>query len=83
MPRYHDPNAYGPVDDLLVIEDAGMWMHDEDGNHWPGYKFIDHHTVRAHPVIIDVLLKHEDAEHLWTLAEVLGDFEESPSGDDQ
>ena len=83
MSPYQDPNTCSPVDDLLVIEDAGMWMHDEKGNHWPGYQFIDHHTVRAHPVIIDVLLKQEDAECLWTLAEALGGFEVSSSGNDQ
>jgi hypothetical protein len=46
-----------------------MFVKDGKGNWSPGFEFIDSHTVKAHPFIIDALL--EDAERLWTMDEVL------------
>ncbi len=73
MPLYRDPDATGRLDEITVIEDPGMVEKDESGAMRPTFAFIDSFTVRAHPVIIDSLLK--DAERLWTLEELLADLE--------
>ena len=40
-----------------------------DGTVRPDYAFIDPHTIRAHPRIIDALVNQ--SERLWTLDELL------------
>ncbi len=65
-------------DDIIVIEDSTMVTRDPDGSARPGFRFVDGQTVRAHPVIIDVLLSWDEAEPLWTMEALLGVLE----GDD-
>ena len=74
MPHYRYCDAQGQSDEITVIEDKGMYMKDGEGNWSPGFEFIDTHTVKAHPFIIEVLL--EDAERLWSMDEVLKVLEE-------
>ena len=73
MPIYRDKYARGQPDDLLVIEDVTVRVRDGGGVWRPSFRYVDDHTIRAHPLIIDVLLK--DAERLWSLGEVLGVIE--------
>ena len=75
MPNYRYREAHGSADEITVIEDKSMFVKDADGNWSPGFEFIDSHTVKAHPFIIDALLV--DAERLWTLEEVLGVLEDT------
>ena len=74
MPHYRYRDAQGQSDEITVIEDKGMYLKDGEGNWSPGFEFIDTHTVKAHPFIIEVLL--EDAERLWSMDEVLKVLEE-------
>ena len=76
MPNYRYKDAHGSADDITVIEDKSMFVKDAEGNWSPGFEFIDSHTVKAHPFIIDALLI--DAERLWTLDEVLSELEGAP-----
>jgi len=69
MPTYRYKDANGSDEDIMVIEDKSMFVRDRDGSWAPGFEFIDAHTVRAHPYVIDTLLL--DAERLWTLEEIL------------
>jgi hypothetical protein len=69
MPQFRYKEAQGSADEITVIEDKGMFVKDGKGNWSPGFEFIDSHTVKAHPFIIDALL--EDSERLWTMDEVL------------
>ena len=69
MPLYRHVEASGAPDELLVIEDRGMIGGDQ-----PGFEFIDSHTIKAHPLIIEALIA--DSERLWTLEEILADVEE-------
>ena len=69
MPLYRHADASGGPDDILVIEDWGMLLRDQ-----PGFEFIDSHTIKAHPLIVEVLIA--DSERLWTLEEVLANIEE-------
>ena len=71
MPFYRDLDACGRADELTVIEDAAMVVIDPNGDRHPGFRFIEPNTIRAHPLIIDVLLEH--AEPLWSLEEILGE----------
>ena len=48
---------------------------DAEGNKQASFAMIDEHTIRAHPAIMDVLL--ESTERLWTLEEILQDFDKS------
>ncbi|MBI2050986.1 MAG: hypothetical protein HYT31_04250 [Parcubacteria group bacterium] len=73
MPYYRYKGAHGGADELTVIEDKSMFVKDRDGRWSPGFEFIDSHTVKAHPFIIDALL--EDAERIWALDEVLAALE--------
>lgn len=75
MPHYRDKDADGRHDEIIVIEDKSMVRVDEEGNQRVDFAMIDEHTIRAHPMIIDVLL--ENAERLWTLDEVLRAIEPS------
>ncbi len=68
MPLYRHPEASGGPDDILVIEDRGMLGQDQ-----PGFEFIDPHTIKAHPLIIEALITN--SERLWTLEEILADVE--------
>ena len=77
---FSDRFADGPREDILVIEDRTMVTLDAAGNLRPGFRFIDGHTVRAHPIIIDVLLNQEEAEPLWTMDELLRDLSIEDSG---
>ena len=54
---------------LTLRSGKGAIVKDADGHWSPGFEFVDSHTVRAHPFIIDALLV--DAERLWTMDEVL------------
>ena len=69
MPLYRHVEASGAPDEILVIEDRGMLGRDQ-----PGFEFIDSHTIKAHPLIIEALIA--DSERLWTLEEILADVEE-------
>ncbi len=71
MPLYRHLEASGDSDDILVIEDRGMLEQDQ-----PGFEFIDSHTIKAHPLIIEALIA--DSERLWTLEEILADVEQGP-----
>ena len=68
MPLYRHVDASGTPDDIIVIEDRGMLLSDQ-----PSFEFIDSHTIKAHPLIVEALII--DAERLWTLEEVLNDVE--------
>ena len=70
MPHYRYRSAHGLSDEITVIDDRSMCVEDQQGNWSPGFRFVDDHTVRAHPLIIDVLLL--DSERLWSLEDVLG-----------
>ncbi len=72
MPQYRYKDARGEADEIVVIEDKSMFTRDSKGSWGPGFEFIDSHTVKAHPCIIDVLLK--DAQRLWTADEVLAEL---------
>ena len=69
MPQYRHEEASGASDEVLVIEDWGMLRCNQ-----PSFEFIDSHTIKAHPLIVEVLLA--DSERLWTLEEILADVEE-------
>ena len=69
MPLYRHLEASGSPDEILVIEDRGMLGRDQ-----PSFEFIDSHTIKAHPLIVEALIA--DAERLWTLEEVLTDVEQ-------
>lgn len=69
MPLYRHVEASGAPDEILVIEDRGMLGRDQ-----PSFEFIDSHTIKAHPLIVEALIA--DAERLWTLEEVLTDVEQ-------
>ena len=69
MPLYRHAEASGAPDEILVIEDRGMLLRDQ-----PSFEFIDSHTIKAHPLIVEALIA--DSERLWTLEEVLADIEE-------
>jgi len=71
MAQYRYRDAQGTTDDIIVIEDHSIYMKGCSGRWEPGFEFIDGHTVRAHPLIIDTLLL--DAEPLWSIDEVLAD----------
>lgn len=72
MPLYRHPEATGAADELTVIEDPHMMIPDlETGRSLPGYAFIDPLTIKAHPLIVDVLVDH--AERVWSLDEILED----------
>ena len=69
MPLYRDRNARGGPDDLVVIEDATVVCYDERGYRQPTYEFVEQNRIRAHPLMVGILLA--DAERLWTLDELL------------
>ena len=72
MISYRDLEATGQQDEITVIEDPRMVEPDDSGALLPTFAFVDTHTIRAHPVIIDALI--ENAERLWTLDELLADL---------
>ena len=69
MPLYRHAEASGAPDEILVIEDRGMLLRDQ-----PSFEFIDSHTIKAHPLIVEALIAN--SERLWTLEEILADVEE-------
>ena len=69
MPQYRHIESTGRTDEITVIEDPSMVAESADGTVRPDYAFIDPHTIRAHPQIIDALINQ--SERLWTLDEVL------------
>ena len=70
MPLYRHLEASGEPDEITVIEDREMFVQDkETGDIRPRFEFIDSHTIKAHPLIIEALIL--DAERLWTIDEVL------------
>tara|TARA_B100000575_G_C22867237_1_gene506367 strand:- start:422 stop:646 length:225 start_codon:yes stop_codon:yes gene_type:complete len=69
MTQYRHIEATGRTDEVTVIEDPGMVTERADGTIRPDYAFIDPHTIRAHPQIIDALINQ--SERLWTLDEML------------
>lgn len=69
MPHYRHIESTGRTDEITVIEDQGMVTESADGTVRPDYAFIDPHTIRAHPHIIDALINQ--SERLWTLDELL------------
>ncbi len=68
MPLYRHVEASGSPDEVTVIEDRGMLVRNQ-----PSFEFIDPHTIKAHPLIVEALII--DAERLWTLEEVLAGVE--------
>ena len=72
MAQYRYKGAEGRTGEITVIEDSSMFTRDTRGKLSPGFEFIDSHTVKAHPFIIDALI--EDAERLWSMEEVLGEL---------
>ena len=79
MPFYRDKDAQGRSDDLFVVEDVTMLVKDESGCWRPSFKYVDENIIRAHPLIINALLKN--AEPLWSLEEILGEVEDGhPKG---
>ena len=72
MAQYKYRGAEGRSGEITVIEDSSMFTRDNRGNWSPGFEFIDSHTVKAHPFIIDALIK--DAERLWSMEEVLAEL---------
>ena len=72
MSHYRFSREAARADDVAVIEDASLIEVDANGNTRPGYRFVDGQTVKAHPVIIEVLLYRQEAERVWSLDEVLG-----------
>ncbi len=70
MPIYCDKDALGRPDDVFVIEDATMVMRDESGDWYASFQYVDENVIRAHPLIIDVLM--ENTEPVWSLEEILG-----------
>ena len=69
MPQYRHIESTGRADEVTVIEAQGMVTERADGTVRPDYAFIDPHTIRAHPHIIDALINQ--SERMWTLNEVL------------
>ncbi len=69
MPQYRHLQATGRDDEVTVIEDEQMVVTDGDGTAQPSFAFIDPYTIRAHPRIIDLLVRQ--SERLWTLDELL------------
>ena len=69
MTQYRHIESTGQTDEITVIEDPGMVTESADGTVRPDYAFIDPHTIRAHPHIIDALINQ--SERMWTLNEVL------------
>ena len=74
MPHYRHIESTGRADEITVIEDPGMVTESADGTVRPDYAFIDPHTIRAHPRIIDALINQ--SERLWTLDELLNVLDE-------
>ena len=72
MSHYRFSSEAARADDVSVIEDPSLIVVDADGNTRPGFRFVDGQTVKAHPVIIDVLLHRQEAERVWSLDEILG-----------
>lgn len=68
MPLYRYPDALGTPDEILVIEDREMLRRDQ-----PDFEFIDAYTIKAHPLIIEILIAN--SERLWTLEEILVDID--------
>ena len=74
MQLYCHSEASGEPDEITVIEDREMFVQDkETGTIRPRFEFIDSHTIKAHPLIIEALIV--DAERLWTMDEVLAAIE--------
>jgi hypothetical protein len=69
MPFYRDRDATGRPDELIIVEDARMVFIDSNGDRRPGFRYVGHQVIRAHPLILDALL--EQAEPLWGLADLL------------
>ena len=74
MAFYREKSPHSPAEDIMVIEDSNMCRVDENGNDIPDFEFIDDQTVRAHPLIIDLLLEAEEAERIWTMDEMLAEL---------
>ena len=72
MAQYRFKGAEGRAGEITIIEDRSMYIRDTKGNWSPGYEFIDSHTVKAHPFIIEVLI--ESSERLWSMEEVLAEL---------
>ncbi len=68
MPLYRHAEASGAPNEITVIEDRGML-----GRNQPSFEFIDSHTIKAHPLIVEALII--DAERLWSLEEVVAGVE--------
>jgi hypothetical protein len=73
MALYLHKEANGQPNEITVIEDLNMVKVDEKGNSWADLQFIDAYTVKAHPAIMDLLVK--DAERTWTMDEILKSVE--------
>lgn len=67
--RYLRTVEDGSSGTFTVIEKPDLVIKDPNGNDVPSYRFIDSHTVHAHPLIFDKLI--EDSERIWTLSDVL------------
>lgn len=69
MALYLHKEANGQANEITVIEDPTMVKVDDQGNSWADMEFIDAYTVKAHPAIMDLLVK--GTERTWTMDEIL------------
>ena len=69
MALYLDKDVTGQLNEITVIEDPTMIKVDAQGNSWADLEFIDAYTVKAHPLIMDLLI--QGTERTWTMDEIL------------
>ena len=69
MPLYLYEGAGRREDDVYVIEDPAAVTTDGAEVEQPAYELVDAHTVRAHPLLVAVLVPR--SQRLWSLQEVL------------
>ena len=69
MALYLDKDVTGQLNEITVIEDPTMIKVDAQGNSWADLEFIDAYTVKAHPLIMDLLV--QGTERTWTMDEIL------------
>ena len=74
MRDYLFAGASGQEGEVVVIEDKSMTSADEKGNPQPAFRFVDATTVRAHPAIIEMLIRNADP--VWSLEDILTSIDE-------
>ena len=68
MANYRYADLESGVDEMVVIEDRSLFCRNDAGDWAPGLEFIDSRTLRAHPLIIEILVS---AERRWSAEELL------------